>query len=274
MPLLRLEQELMENKKLSDEVWNNYLFHRLFDAVYYLSYSRIRFEPQTAQHFLRIKNIGEQQVIAASTAQLAPLKAKLNEKPSVAENHGNLERYEKVNKGNLRTTIQTYYRTNYSNLIHLSSIADNKAHIMISVNSILLSVAISMISYRGYTDSNPGLVLPIVIFMVSGLTSLIFAVLSSRPRVTSQAADVKDKSKSNFIFFGNFIHLSLEEYEQAVDNMLRDGSMLYGNMTRDSYFMGKVLDKKYRLLTFSYNIFMLGFVATVVTVLVMYFMPK
>ena len=38
-------------------------------------------------------------------------------------------------------------------------------------------------------------------------------------------------------------------------------------MTRDLYFLGKVLDKKYRFLTMSYNIFMVGFVATVLTFL-------
>jgi Family of unknown function (DUF5706) len=53
--------------------------------------------------------------------------------------------------------------------------------------------------------------------------------------------------------------------------MLRDGASLYGNMTRDTYWLGKVLDKKYRLLTVSYNVFMLGFVATIVSYLVAYF---
>ncbi|MCB9331840.1 MAG: hypothetical protein H6574_12220 [Lewinellaceae bacterium] len=56
------------------------------------------------------------------------------------------------------------------------------------------------------------------------------------------------------VFFGSFIHLSLDQYEAAVDEMLRDGRLLFGNMARDLYFLGHVLDKKYKLLAYSYTI--------------------
>ncbi|MCB9331839.1 MAG: hypothetical protein H6574_12215 [Lewinellaceae bacterium] len=52
----------------------------------------------------------------------------------------------------MRSSIQTYFRANYANHIRLSAIADNKAHIMISVNSILLSVAISLLTYQTFTN--------------------------------------------------------------------------------------------------------------------------
>jgi hypothetical protein len=117
------------------------------------------------------------------------------------------------------------------------------------------------------------ILLPVIIFLVTGLASLTFAVLSARPKVTKLNAGQKDKSeiKKNIVFFGNFITLKLEEYEEAMDEMFRDGQLLLGNMTRDLYFLGKVLDKKYRYLTVSYNIFMVGFVVTVGTFLVMLF---
>ena len=116
--------------------------------------------------------------------------------------------------------------------------------------------------------------LPVVIFLVTGLASLIFAVLSIRPKVTSLLGDKFDleKAKRNIIFFGNHVNLSLEQYEEAMDAMFRDSELMYGNMTRDMYYLGKVLDKKYRFLTISYNIFMVGFVATVLTFLVATFM--
>jgi len=43
-------------------------------------------------------------------------------------------------------------------------------------------------------------------------------------------------------------------------------------MARDIYYLGQVLDKKYRLLTFSYTVFMMGFVATVGAFLGAYFL--
>lgn len=265
MPLLRLEHELVLKQNYTDTEWDKFRYQALLDAVFYLGYSKTEFEPKVSTAFLALKNkLGHQNVPAApATAAKAEETVVV---PSTATS-----RFEKLSSRKLRSTVQTYYRTAYSNHIQLSDIADKKAHIMISVNSIMLSVAISMLTYHSYTDNNPLLILPIVIFMVTGLTSLIFSVLSSRPRISTKVPETKDKNASNFIFFGNFVNLSLDEYEDAVDTMLRDGALLYGNMTRDIYYLGKVLDKKYRLLTFSYNVFMLGFVATVIAFLTVYF---
>jgi hypothetical protein len=166
---------------------------------------------------------------------------------------------------------QTFFRTNYRNHINLSAIADNKANIMISVNAILVSVLITFLSYRNIGENSPQILLPVVVFLVTGMSSLIFAVLSARPKVTRlnpQQADPQT-AKQNLVFFGNFVQLDLEDYEAAMDELFQDGELLYGSMVRDLYFLGKVLDKKYRYLSISYTVFMVGFIATVVSFLVM-----
>lgn len=162
--------------------------------------------------------------------------------------------------------MQTFFRTSYRNHINLSAIADSKANIMISVNAILISVIISAISYKNITETNPMIMMPAVIFVVTGLTSLTFAVLSARPKVTALNKNLHDKTmiRQNLFFFGNFVSLRLDEYEEAMDAIFRDGELLYGNLVRDLYHLGQVLDKKYRYLTLSYNIFIVGFIATVV----------
>ena len=73
--------------------------------------------------------------------------------------------------------------------------------------------------------------------------------------------------KKNVIFFGNFSKLSVQQYEEAMDAVYRDSELMYGNMTRDLYYLGKALDKKYKFLSISYNIFMVGFIFTVTTFL-------
>lgn len=167
---------------------------------------------------------------------------------------------------------QTYFRTVFRNHIHLSAIADNKAHIMISVNAILISVLISFASYRNLAETKPMVLLPVVIFLVTGLASLIAAVLSARPRVTalnSGPAAPKDPAqlRRNLAFFGNFASLPEAQFLQLLSENLRDGSLLYGNLARDLYHLGRVLDHKYRYLSVAYNIFMVGLVATVVAFL-------
>ena len=72
------------------------------------------------------------------------------------------------------------------------------------------------------------------------------------------------------MFFGNFVSLDLEQYEEAMDDMFRDGELIYGNMVRDLYFLGKVLDQKYKYLAMSYDVFMVGFIVTVISFMFTY----
>ncbi len=65
--------------------------------------------------------------------------------------------------------------------------------------------------------------------------------------------------------------MELEEYEDVMDEMFQDGKLIYGNMIRDMYYLGKVLDKKYQFLIISYNIFMIGFAITVLSFLAILF---
>ncbi|MCB0599068.1 MAG: HD family phosphohydrolase, partial [Phaeodactylibacter sp.] len=106
-----------------------------------------------------------------------------------------------------------------------------------------------------------------------GMASLIFAVLSARPKVTTlnREGAPMEEIRRNVVFFGNFVHLRPDQFEQAMEEVFNDSELLYGNMVRDLYYLGKVLDKKYRYLSISYNIFMVGFIATVGTFLIALF---
>ncbi len=251
-PLLHLEWELMMRRRLDKVEWAQYWLQQLFSLKLYTHMARLRYEAPLAQQLRELKKVIEKGGGAVDDPQR--LKSR---------------RFHTLEKNRPTRAVQTFFRTNYRNHINLSSIADNKANIMISVNSILISVLITILTYQNITQNRPIILLPVVIFLVTGLASLIFAVLSARPKVTqlNEQQDDPEKIKRNIVFFGNFVHLDLEDYENAMDKVFRDNELLYGNMTRDLYFLGKVLDKKYRYLSISYNIFMLGFVATVTSFL-------
>lgn len=252
-PLQRLEWELVQNRRIHNIEWNQMQLQQLLKTKLYSAYAKTNFEPIIGQNILAQKQRVE--------------KDKLNRYQLVDQKEGEIRKFQGLEKRLPSSATQTFFRANYRNHINLSNIADQKANIMISVNAILISVVISILSYRNIPETNPMVLLPVVIFLVTGLTSLIFAVLSSRPKVTAlnQGKITPEQAKKNIVFFGNFVTMSIDQYEAAVDAVLRDGELLYGNMVRDLYFLGKVLDKKYRYLTLSYNIFMVGFIITVVT---------
>ena len=103
--------------------------------------------------------------------------------------------------------------------------------------------------------------------LLSSVVSIIFAILATKPNVTYESfneEDVKQK-KVNLLFFGNFYQMSLESYEEAMQELMKDRDYLYNSLTRDLYFLGKVLERKYRLLSITYTIFMIGTILSVLT---------
>jgi len=249
--LLKLEWKLVEKREFKKMDWLELRIQQLLKIKLQKHYSKLTYEPQLAQQLLALT---EEQ----SKAEKKQIKK------------GDKTRFQYAEEPDTARQAQSFFRINYRNHINLSSIADNKANIMISVNAILISVMISFLSYRNAAATNPMILLPVVIFLVTGLASLIFAVLSARPKVTnlnSKTGLSKTEIVRNVVFFGNFVPLSVDDYEEAMDTVFRNSELYIGNLTRDLYFLGKVLDKKYRFLTASYNIFMVGFVATVITFL-------
>lgn len=251
-PLLRLELELMLHQKFSSQDWAQFQLQQLLNANFQTDYGQQTFGPVIGQNILRQKEILDQE--RRRDERNAALQPGL---------------FQKLERKQPTSAAQTFFRTNYRNHINLSAIADQKANIMISVNAILVSVIITVLTYQNITETRPAILLPAIIFMVTGLSSLICAVLSAVPKVTklNEGERSTEEIRRNITYFGNFVHLELEQYEQAMDAVLRNGELLYGNMTRDLYYLGKVLDKKYRYLTMSYAIFLVGFVATVITFL-------
>jgi len=162
--------------------------------------------------------------------------------------------------------IQTLYRVTLKNHITLSDIADTKANILLSVNAIIISLALSNLIPKLDNPSNDYLIYPTVIFVFFSVVSMILAVLATRPNVTSgefTKDDVKNKNV-NLLFFGNFHKMALSEYEWAIQEMLKDKDYIYTSLTKDLYFLGIVLNRKYSLLRWTYTIFMIGMILSVV----------
>ena len=160
--------------------------------------------------------------------------------------------------------IQTFYRTALRNHIKLSDIADTKANILLSVNAIIISLVLSNLLSK--LDSNPYLVIPSAIFVVSSTITMVLAVIATRPNVTRgefTKEDVKNKSV-NLTFFGNFHRMELSQYQWAIDELLKDRNYVYSSLTKDLYFLGKVLDRKYRILRWTYTIFVIGIIISII----------
>lgn len=162
--------------------------------------------------------------------------------------------------------IQTLYRVTLRNHIKLSDIADTKANILLSVNAIIISLALANLIPKLDNPSNDYLFYPTFLFIIFSIVSMIMSILATRPNVTSgqfTAADVSEK-KVNLLFFGNFHKMELDKYHWAMKELIKDKDYIYSSLTKDLYYLGVVLEKKYKILRWTYTVFMIGMILSVI----------
>ena len=168
--------------------------------------------------------------------------------------------------------IETMFHNIYATHTNLSGMADQKANMMIQLNTLLISALITYLAARSTTTGiallqNPIVAVPGALLLATGLGSVVTAILSAQPEITSFRLNTKVKPTANrrinLLFFGNFVKLPLEEFQEGMRDLMRQKDALYMNMTTDIYYLGDVLSKKYRLLKISYTIFMVGIILVV-----------
>ncbi|RPI74366.1 MAG: HD domain-containing protein [Ignavibacteriales bacterium] len=249
--LLRLEFEKVKNKSFSDAEWTNKQLEFLSKNKFYTSFAKENFEKRL------VKNIRRERRNLSK-----------NEKEII-----NIKTGKYMGRG-----IDTLYRTTFRNHINLSEIADGKANMMISINTIILSIIITIAASgltisQAYLFENLRFTVPVFVLLIGSLTSVIFAILSAKPNITKEKITIEDleKSKKSILFFGNFISLELDKFIEGIKKLKYDQSMLYDNMSIDLFYLGKVLEKKYKLLSYSYMFFMTGLILSVVSFILIFF---
>ncbi|GAA4769347.1 MULTISPECIES: Pycsar system effector family protein [Flavobacterium] len=247
--LLREEWKLTQEKEYTDLEWMTENRRILVSCHrYFTDYAKEKWQPVKDKNILLLHK--EIQKLSGNIENIS--KSKIKKKK--------LEKLERPERG-----IDTMFRTTLSNHTRLSEIADSKANILLSVNAIIISIALSTLIPKLDSPGNVHLIVPTFILLMFSVISIIFAIMSTRPKVTSGTftrQDIEDK-KVNLLFFGNFYKMPLDEYQWAVNEMMKDRDYLYNSMIKDLYYLGLVLNRKYKLLRTTYTVFMIGIICSV-----------
>ncbi|OKL41057.1 Pycsar system effector family protein [Pontibacter flavimaris] len=249
--LLRVEWEIFQDKFFTDSEWEQFQMDFLLSTTFHTNQAQRKFASQLGL------NIQEQRSRLSKEIEKQKKEEKKSHKTLAQPKRG----------------IETMFRNTYRTHLNLSAIADNKANMMISLNAIIISVIITYLSAKTSTvgtdyTTHRTFLIPISILLLTTLGSVIFAIISAQPEVTSFTFKKKKNQKLdtrnvNLLFFGNFTNLPLDEFQQGMHDIMRDKKSLYNNMITDIYYLGEVLDRKYKILRVSYTIFMVGLVLTV-----------
>ncbi len=297
--LLRQEINKLQDKEINKKDWRQINIEFLQRQRYFTDYAKNKLEPVKQKNLDKLiaklgkkeKDLAEEKTAApGSMLTLNPEKvdpehalpaAEINkdnkEKNSGKEKNkdkekdtGNDDKNKKElakqaaeNKKTDRSVV-AMFRIMSGNHVNLSQMADSKANIMISVNTIVISIMVSVL--LGKLQFYPEYIIPTILLVLPCMGAIIFAILATRPNITKgtfSKEDIQNK-EVNLLFFGNFFRMELPEYDWAMKELMTDKEYLYSSMVKDIYFLGVVLARKYKLIRISYNIFMFGLIVAII----------
>jgi hypothetical protein len=137
--------------------------------------------------------------------------------------------------------------------VQLSSMADQKASILMGAAFVIFTLAIR--------EAETGRPAPALLILGgSAFVAAVCAAFAVMPAIRSRAG-----GEPNLLFFGSFSRMGEEAFVDAMVALMRSDEDSYRAMVRDLYQNGVVLArKKYRLLAWAYRIFLAGMTAALV----------
>ncbi len=158
--------------------------------------------------------------------------------------------------------VETWFRLTSKNLYTRLQIVDTKANILITANSIIISVVLG--SLYTQLEQDPHLIFAVGGMIITNVLSIAFAILATIPRQQDKSNTIdKAELKKNLMTFDGFYKMPQEEYSSTVMGLIEDGKTLYPSMITDIHNLGVVLFRKYQLIRISYLIFLYGIILSV-----------
>ena len=249
--MLRAENEMLSGESISERDWLTENLQFLHSHKFHTPVAEANYNDRKRKNILKVQK------------QLKGLLEYENTVVEIDHEQADLAMDLPANKAD--RGIETMFRVTLRNHNNLSVIADNKANIMLSINSIMLSIVLSSLAPK--LDTNPALMIPTIVLTVVCVVSVVIAVLATRPKISN--AKYSDEAfmnkKFNMLFFGNFFRLPIDKFEWGIKTLMNNEDMLYSSLSKDLYFLGVVLARKYRLLWICYNVFAVGIILSAVS---------
>ncbi len=257
--LLRLEWEKTNNKPYSELEWLKINIDFLSTHKFYTRYAKKVMDEGKAELLLKLQKRYRKKLDDKSDEEKKDEKLELEKEKLKAK---------KDAKNTAERGIETMFKNAIRTHVEFSGLADGKANIMISINTLIIGAIVTVLLRK--LDVNPQLIIPTFILLVVSLICIIFAVKVTRPTVSSgkfSKDDIKNKT-ANLLYFGNFYNMDLKDFKWGMYEMMSDKDYLYGSMIQDFYTLGQVLGKKYKYLKICYTIFLWGLVISVLAYIV------
>lgn len=167
-----------------------------------------------------------------------------------------------------RQQLDHMLRQTRNNLVSFSQMADTKAHILLSLSSVLLSLSLTQITDPRFTLTIIGLDIFLLITIFFALLTVIGKVkVFDRKRHSVSDADYSP------LFFGNYGDVPYDEYARNFEEIMNDSDATYEIMVKDIYYAGKyLLQTKYRYIRLAYLYFFTGLIISTMIYFIQHFL--
>ena len=146
--------------------------------------------------------------------------------------------------------------------VKLSSMADMKANMMLTVASLMIPLSVRYLADPGFHWA----AVTMIGFCVLTVMLAAYATMPKVPLRPSQtpSQDPEDP-RLNILFFGSFVALDYAGFSHAMEGIMNDHNKAYEVQVREVYAMGQYLaHKKYRFVQLAYLCFITGVVLSAV----------
>jgi len=204
--------------------------------------------------------------------------------------HQHEDRPEKKKIGSAKG-VETLFRNAYRAELDLLALAATKANIMISLNGFIVSAL--MISGGFIYASTPLFLVPAILFLFTSATSIYFALSAASPDNSSpktrfmawlndlvvgklNTSSLKDQimskksfidGQSNILIYEDRAMLSKAEYLTRMHDLLSDQEQIYEKMSDQLYWLGIMIDRKFKMLRISYSVFRWGIIFSIIAMI-------
>lgn len=255
---LRQEINTIQQKEYSIKDWLAKMISDINDHFYFTSEAKDLFEKKKQKHK------------AALQKQLEDLQNFTEEltDPNTVITNSNLNTNLSGDDIKLERGVESFFRITERRHMELSTKAHDKASLLISINSIVISIVLSVLITK--LEENKFLLLPTLFLVITCATTIVLSIISTRPKILKNNSKNKETSHEevNLLFFADATKLSLHDYKAEMKKTYENKNLIYDSLSRDIYYQGLVLAWKYKYINIAYNIFMYGFILTILSFII------
>lgn len=164
-------------------------------------------------------------------------------------------------KSTKQRAVQTLFRTLSQNNYRLQEMIDRKAHILISVNAIVLSVLLGSSYLNTVTVMTSST--SVVTLLVTCTLSVLASLVAIKPGLATHST-----SATTLLSFEGAKHMDFDTFRKAVKKTIKKENRIYDTMIADIYHVSQNISRKHTFLKISAALFGVGMVAAVVLGLV------